>query len=81
MPTTAAVVDLDGSGEFPPICDTRSIGIIGGVGYKQVTCRLEPGVHRLQTSEPAGLSVYGYYGVGSYDYCGGSDVDIINPIE
>jgi len=25
--------------------------------------------------------VYGYYNVGSYGYPGGSDVNIINPIE
>jgi hypothetical protein len=74
-------VDLDGSGEFPPICERRPIGNIDGVDYEQVTCRLEPGRHRLITSAPAGLSVYGYYAVGSYAYCGGSDVDIINPIE
>ncbi len=80
LPVTA-VVDLDDSGEFPPVCDERPIGTIGGVTYKQVTCRLEPGVHTLRTSEPSGLSVYGHYSVGSYAYCGGSDVDIINPIE
>jgi hypothetical protein len=28
-----------------------------------------------------GLSVYGYYNVGSYGYPGGSDVKIINPID
>src|SRR5262245_4756300 len=79
MPVSATV-DLDGSGEFPPQCDTRNIGTINGKMYKQVTCRLNPGVHRIKTSEPSGLSVYGYYAVGSYDYCGGSDVDIINPV-
>ena len=79
MPTTATVM-LDGSGEFPPACDTRQIGTIDAKSYKQVTCHLDPGVHHLSTSEPSGLSVYGYYSVGSYDYCGGSDVDIINPV-
>jgi hypothetical protein len=80
LPVTATV-DLDNSGEFPPVCDERPIGTIAGVTYEQVTCPLDPGVHKLRTSEPAGLSVYGYYSVGSYAYCGGSDVDIINPIE
>jgi len=75
-----ATLDLDNSGEFPPQCDTRNIGTIGGKMYKQVTCHLNAGVHRIKTSEPSGLSVYGYYAVGSYDYCGGSDVDIINPV-
>ena len=27
-----------------------------------------------------GLSVYGYYSVGSYAFVGGSDVKLINPI-
>lgn len=76
-----ATVTLDGDSEFPPVCEERPIGTIETVTYKQVTCPLEPGVHRITTSEPAGLSVYGYYAVGSYDYCGGSDVDIINPID
>ncbi|MSP16297.1 MAG: hypothetical protein EXR73_06720 [Myxococcales bacterium] len=73
-------VDLDNSGEFPPACSRRGIGTLAGVTYEQVTCRLTPGVHRLATSAPAGLTVYGYYSVGSYAYCGGSDVDVINPI-
>jgi hypothetical protein len=80
MPDTAGI-EIDGQTEFPPACETRPIGLMNGKMYKQVTCRLDPGTHHVKTSEPAGLTVYGYYSVGSYDYLGGSDLDIINPIQ
>jgi len=80
LPTTASF-ELDGNGEFPPSCSERPIGSLAGVTYRQVTCPLGEGVHRVKTSEPAGLTVYGYYSVGSYGYPGGSDVDIINPVD
>jgi hypothetical protein len=76
-----ATVDLDGSGEFPPVCEHRAVGTIDMTSYEQVTCRLDPGPHRLTTSAPAGLTVYGYYSVGSYAFVGGSNVNIINPVE
>ena len=75
-----ATVDIDGSGEFPPSCQTRPIGTIDGTTYKEEICRVDPGPHRLTTSKPAGLYVYGYYNVGSYAFVGGSNVKIINPI-
>ncbi len=78
---TGTQVFLDGASEIPVSCDTRDIGTIDSKSYQQITCRLEPGVHRITASAPVGLSVYGYYDVGSYAYCGGSDVDIINPIQ
>ena len=80
LPTTASF-ELDDSGEFPPTCDERPVGTIAGKDYKQITCALSEGVHHVRTSEPSGLTVYGYYDVGSYAYPGGSDVDIINPID
>lgn len=80
MPEGAAV-EIDGFSEFGPECEERPIGNLDGVIYKQMTCRLDEGVHTVVASEPVGLSVYGYYNVGSYGYPGGSDVKIINPIE
>jgi hypothetical protein len=38
-------------------------------------------VHTVSSNQPVGLSVYGYYSVGAYSYAGGSNVDIINPVE
>jgi hypothetical protein len=76
-----ATFELDGSDEFPPACEERPIGPIAGVEYEQVTCALSEGVHHVSTTEPSGLTVYGYYAVGSYSYPGGSDVNIINPID
>ncbi len=76
-----AGVEIDGLSEFGPECETRPIGVLEGVSYEQVTCRLDEGVHSITASEPVGLTVYGYYNVGSYGYPGGSDVKIINPIE
>jgi len=80
MPEGAGV-EIDGFSEFGPECSERPIGNLDGVIYKQMTCRLDEGVHNIVASEPVGLSVYGYYTVGSYGYPGGSDVKIINPIE
>jgi len=76
-------VILDGAslGEFPTNCTTADIGTLDTTHYNQLTCRLEEGIHTIETSHPVGLSVYGYYNVGSYAYPGGSDVKIINPIE
>ncbi|MBE7452302.1 MAG: hypothetical protein HS111_26490 [Kofleriaceae bacterium] len=46
-----------------------------------MTCRISEGKHTVEGSEPFGLSVYGYYNVGSYAFAGGADVKIINPID
>jgi len=48
--------------------------------YEQVTCPMADGAHTVSGDMPFGLSVYGYYNVGSYAFVGGSDVKIINPI-
>lgn len=79
-PDTASV-EIDGSGEFGPDCDIRPIGPVNGIQYEQMTCAMAEGVHRVVASEPVGLTVYGYYNVGSYGYPGGSDVKIINPVD
>jgi hypothetical protein len=80
---TSALVALDGvplqmlelSG-----CVYAPIGMVAGVPYEQVTCPASEGHHTVSADKPFGLSVYGYYNVGSYAFVGGSDVKIINPI-
>jgi hypothetical protein len=63
-----------------PGCTTAPVGMVGGVLYDQVTCDATEGHHSATSDQPFGLSVYGYYNVGSYAFVGGSDVKIINPI-
>jgi hypothetical protein len=78
-----ANLTLDGqplsSQEFSQ-CVTAPIGTIAGIEYEQVTCPLSEGRHTAAADRPFGLSVYGYYNVGSYAYIGGSDIKLINPI-
>jgi len=62
-------------------CYTGPIGLVDGVMYDQVTCPAMEGHHTVSADKPFGLSVYGYYNVGSYAFVGGSDVKIINPIQ
>jgi len=82
-PTGAAVtldgVDLAGD-EFMRICAYEDIGSFDGVVYEQVTCPVDGGTHRLQSTVPVGIMVYGYYSVGSYGYAGGSNLTRINII-
>jgi hypothetical protein len=61
-------------------CKYEPIGTVAGVEYEQVTCPATEGQHVVAANMPFGLSVYGYYNVGSYAFVGGSDVKIINPI-
>jgi IgGFc binding protein len=61
-------------------CTTGPIGMVAGTMYDQVTCPAHEGHHTVSADKPFGLSVYGYYNVGSYAFVGGSDVKIINPI-
>jgi len=61
-------------------CVTAPIGVVAGITYDQVTCPAAEGHHTVSADKPFGLSVYGYYNVGSYAFVGGSDVKIINPI-
>ncbi len=74
---------LDGqplsSAEFSN-CVKAPIGSVAGIEYELVTCPLSEGRHAASSLKPFGLSVYGYYNVGSYAFVGGSDVKIINPI-
>jgi hypothetical protein len=81
MPQNATVmVDGTALGEFND-CVEGPIGTVQGIEYKQLTCPMSEGVHTVSSNMPVGLTVYGYYNVGSYGYPGGSDVKIINPIE
>jgi hypothetical protein len=81
MPS-GATVSVDGIplGEFND-CVSGDIGTVNNVAYTQLTCPMAEGVHTVSSNMPVGLSVYGYYNVGSYGYPGGSDVNIINPID
>jgi hypothetical protein len=80
-PQTAAIhIDGEVLGEFND-CVTAPVGEVNGVMYDQITCEMSEGVHQVSAVEPFGLTVYGYYNVGSYGYPGGSDVKIINPID
>ena len=61
-------------------CVKAPIGTVAGTDYEQLTCPLAEGRHSASSARPFGLSVYGYYNVGSYAFVGGSDVRLINPI-
>ena len=74
----AAPEKLDGV-EFSS-CKKAPVGMVAGQMYESVTCELPAGHHSCSANMPFGLSVYGYYNVGSYAFVGGSDVKIINPI-
>ncbi|MBU1537267.1 IgGFc-binding protein, partial [Myxococcota bacterium] len=82
MPQGAAVY-IDGSAleEFQTNCVNAPIVDYNGQAYVQMTCAMTEGVHAVSSDMPVGLSVYGYYNVGSYGYPGGSDMNIINPVE
>ncbi|MBN2724879.1 MAG: IgGFc-binding protein [Deltaproteobacteria bacterium] len=81
-PATAGLsIDGETLGEFQTRCETAPIGTMNGVEYIQYVCPMSEGVHTLGASDPVGITVYGYYNVGSYGYPGGSDVKIINPVE
>lgn len=78
--TGSFTVDGQSLGEFPS-CVRAPIGTVLGIDYEQVTCRVTEGAHTVEGDQPFGLSVYGYYNVGSYAFAGGADVKIINPID
>ena len=77
----AGTFTVDGRplGEFAG-CEVGPIGTVQGVAYEQVTCPVAEGQHTVAGSLPFGITVYGYYNVGSYAFAGGSDLKIINPI-
>ncbi len=75
MPTGASLT-LDGEDIAARAdCATQTIGDLGDVGYVQVTCPIEDGVHEVDSGEnPVGVTVYGYYNAGSYAYSAGSEL-------
>jgi len=76
------VVELDGrdvnADEFQALCVTNPVGEIDGVAYLSATCPVDGGTHRIDASVPVGITVYGYYSVGSYGYAGGANLTQIN---
>lgn len=72
-------VDGRALGEFAG-CEVEPIGTVQSIAYEQVTCPVTEGQHTVAGSEAFGITVYGYYAVGSYAFAGGSDLEIINPI-
>jgi hypothetical protein len=75
-----ATITLDGQqiGELNSICTVYPAGNLDGQNYHAMRCALEAGVHRVEGSEPVGVTVYGYYNVGSYGYAAGSQLTRIN---
>jgi hypothetical protein len=70
-------MDVNGD-EFRAICTYETVGDIDGTTYIAATCPVSGGAHRLESSLPSGIMVYGYYNVGSYGYAGGSNLTRIN---
>lgn len=66
--------------EFMMLCTYETVGELDGTVYEAVTCPVDPGAHTIDSTLPVGISVYGYYNVGSYGYAGGSDLERINPL-
>jgi hypothetical protein len=70
-----ATVTLDGA---PAQCTSYDAGDLDGQHYQAMRCDLEAGVHRVEGTQPVGVTVYGYYNVGSYGYAAGSQLTRIN---
>ncbi|MGE0784909.1 MAG: IgGFc-binding protein [Sandaracinaceae bacterium] len=83
MPVSTQVL-LDGgdimSDEFMMLCTYETAGDLEGITYQAVTCPVEAGSHTIEADMPVGITVYGYYSVGSYGYVGGSNLERINPL-
>jgi hypothetical protein len=74
-------VFLDGTdvgGEITTLCDRFPAGTLNNKSYNAIRCLVADGPHTITATEPVGISVYGYYSVGSYGYPGGADVRQIN---
>jgi hypothetical protein len=77
----AAQVSLDDmpvNAELNPLCARFPAGVHAGVDYVAIRCPLSDGVHRVTADQPVGVTVYGYYNVGSYGYPAGSELTRIN---
>jgi len=75
-----ATITLDGQtlGELDTRCTRHPAGTLAGIEYDALRCELSDGVHHVTSSLPVGVTVYGYYNVGSYGYPAGADVKRIN---
>jgi hypothetical protein len=75
-----AQIELDGAslGEYSPRCSRHDAGVLGDVPYVAIRCELDDGVHRVKSDLPVGVTVYGYYNVGSYGYPAGAKLERIN---
>ena len=72
-----ADVSLDGDIDVhsSACTDAVPIGNIDGTEYEQIICPIADGVHIVDSGEElVGVTVYGYYGAGSYAYSAGSDL-------
>jgi hypothetical protein len=79
MPDGAAIT-LDGQpvGPSSSQCQQYPAGMLEGVQYHSLRCELAAGAHHVAGSLPIGVTVYGYYNVGSYGYAAGSQLTRIN---
>ncbi|MBW2260897.1 MAG: IgGFc-binding protein [Deltaproteobacteria bacterium] len=69
--TDATIDDFDVASTCSPSPD----GTLGSVAYTAWYCEIEDGHHVVDAGEqPVGVTVYGYYGAGSYGYPAGSDL-------
>ena len=76
-----AQVLLDGmnlAGEFSTFCQKFPAGMVGTDRYVALRCPLGEGIHRVMSDVPVGVTVYGYYNVGSYGYAAGTELQRIN---
>jgi hypothetical protein len=71
-----AEVTLDEASVLSGFCDAPiPISEVDGESYVEVICPIEDGAHRVDSGEVfVGVSVYGYYGAGSYAYSAGSEL-------
>jgi hypothetical protein len=78
---TGATVELDGqeiSGPSKTLCASYSLGQVNGKDQISYHCPVEDGIHKVISTQPVGITVYGYYSVGSYGYPGGANLKQIN---
>jgi hypothetical protein len=59
-------------------CERYPAGLLNSKTYNALRCPVQDGPHTVTATEPVGISVYGYFNVGSYGYPGGADVRDIN---
>jgi hypothetical protein len=63
-PVGASTVTIDGN-------SVSGFTTIPGTGFQQTSVAVSAGVHRVQSDEPIGITIYGYGPAESYGYIGG----------